>query len=197
MERDQQPVVQLLYLPSGQGRRISPFCFGWRNRRGSEALTRLSGCPGMRKISWSHHSANCPGSHVVVGRLPVIAPLDALGVDDLARILQAPKDSLIAQFRKLVRFHGADLVFTGALVRLNITEVRGIEFSTAPPVAVHKRDRSDCQTQAAFTPLVELRAVQPAGADGPCALDWGWVGLAGPKRPRPARCGCGDHESQG
>ena len=53
----------------------------------------------------------------LVGRLPVIAPLDALGVDDLARILQSPKGSLIQQFRKLVRFHGADLVFTDAAVK--------------------------------------------------------------------------------
>jgi len=50
-------------------------------------------------------------------RLPVIAPLDALGVDDLARILQTPKNSLVQQFRKLVRFHGADLMFTDAAVR--------------------------------------------------------------------------------
>jgi len=53
----------------------------------------------------------------IIGRLPVIAPLDALGVDDLARILQSTKVSLIQQFRKLVRFHGADLVFTDAAVR--------------------------------------------------------------------------------
>ena len=53
----------------------------------------------------------------IIGRLPVIAPLDALGVDDLARILQSTKGSLIQQFRKLVRFHGADLVFTDAAVR--------------------------------------------------------------------------------
>ena len=52
----------------------------------------------------------------IIGRLPVIAPLDALGVDDLARILQSTKGSLIQQFRKLVRFHGADLVFTDAAV---------------------------------------------------------------------------------
>src|SRR6516225_8001688 len=83
----------------------------------------------------------------------------------------------------------------GALVRLKITEVRGIEFSTARPVAVHERDRSDCQTRPAFTPLVELRAVQPAVADRPCALDWCWAGLAGPNRPRPARCGCGNQKS--
>ena len=53
----------------------------------------------------------------IIGRLPVIAPLDALGVDDLARILHTPKNSLLNQFRKLVRFHGADVVFTDAAVR--------------------------------------------------------------------------------
>ncbi len=42
----------------------------------------------------------------------MIAPLDALGVDDLARILQSTKGSLIQQFRKLVKFHGAELLFT-------------------------------------------------------------------------------------
>ena len=68
------------------------------------------------------------------------------------------------------------LVGPGRLVRLDPAEVRGIEFSTARPVTVHKRDRSDCQTQAAFTPLVELRAVQPAGADRPCALDCAGLG---------------------
>ena len=52
----------------------------------------------------------------IIGRLPVIAPLDALGVDDLARILQTPKGSLIQQFRKLVKFHGADLMFTDAAI---------------------------------------------------------------------------------
>jgi ATP-dependent Clp protease ATP-binding subunit ClpX len=53
----------------------------------------------------------------IIGRLPVIAPLDALGVDDLARILQTTKGSLVQQFRKLVRFHGADLMFTDAAVK--------------------------------------------------------------------------------
>src|SRR5208337_1688761 len=53
----------------------------------------------------------------IIGRLPVIAPLDALGVDDLARILQTTKGSLVQQFRKLVRFHGADLMFTDAAIK--------------------------------------------------------------------------------
>ena len=53
----------------------------------------------------------------IIGRLPVIAPLDALGVDDLARILQTPKNSLVQEFRKLVRFQGADLMFTDAAIK--------------------------------------------------------------------------------
>jgi ATP-dependent Clp protease ATP-binding subunit ClpX len=53
----------------------------------------------------------------MIGRLPVIAPLDALGVEDLARILQTPKNSLLNQFRKLVKFHSADLMFTDAAIR--------------------------------------------------------------------------------
>ena len=53
----------------------------------------------------------------IIGRLSVIAPLDASGVDDLARILQTPKNSLIQQFRKLVRFHGADLMFTSEAIK--------------------------------------------------------------------------------
>jgi ATP-dependent Clp protease ATP-binding subunit ClpX len=52
----------------------------------------------------------------LIGRLPVIASLDPLGLDDLARILLAPKGSIIQQFRKLVGFHGADLVVTKAAV---------------------------------------------------------------------------------
>jgi len=47
----------------------------------------------------------------LIGRLPVIAPLDALGVNDLARILCSTKGSLIQQHRNPVRFRGADLVF--------------------------------------------------------------------------------------
>ncbi len=53
----------------------------------------------------------------IIGRLPVIAPLDALGAPHLAHILRIPKNSLIQQFRKIVRYHGADLSFTDGAVR--------------------------------------------------------------------------------
>ena len=53
----------------------------------------------------------------LIGRLPIIAHLAPLSVDDLARILTQPRGSLIAQYRKLVQFHGADLVVTDQAVK--------------------------------------------------------------------------------
>ena len=53
-----------------------------------------------------------------VGRLPMIATLDDLGEEDLARILADPKNALLKQYRKLLRLQGADLEFTpGAIGR--------------------------------------------------------------------------------
>ncbi len=53
----------------------------------------------------------------LLGRLPVIATLDDLGVEDLVRILQQPKNSLIGQYRKLLKYRHADLEFTEGAVR--------------------------------------------------------------------------------
>ena len=52
----------------------------------------------------------------LLGRLPVIATLDDLGVEDLVRILREPENSLIGQYRKLLAYHGADLEFTDGAV---------------------------------------------------------------------------------
>jgi ATP-dependent Clp protease ATP-binding subunit ClpX len=51
-----------------------------------------------------------------VGRLPVIATLDELTVDDLVRILIEPKNSVVKQYQKLLEMEGVELRFTkGAL----------------------------------------------------------------------------------
>jgi ATP-dependent Clp protease ATP-binding subunit ClpX len=47
----------------------------------------------------------------LIGRLPVVVTLDDLGVEDLVRILQEPKNSLLSQYRKLLAYHQADLEF--------------------------------------------------------------------------------------
>lgn len=47
----------------------------------------------------------------LVGRLPVIASLDALSRDDLVRILTEPKNALVKQYQKLMEYDDVDLEF--------------------------------------------------------------------------------------
>lgn len=47
-----------------------------------------------------------------VGRLPVIAELEALSQDDLIRILKEPKNSLVKQYTALFEIDGIELEFT-------------------------------------------------------------------------------------
>lgn len=48
----------------------------------------------------------------LVGRLPVIAPLEDLSTEALKRILIEPKNAIIKQFKKLFEMDGIELVFT-------------------------------------------------------------------------------------
>ena len=48
----------------------------------------------------------------LVGRLPVIAPLNGLTREDLVRILQEPKNALVKQYKKLLGYDDVDLEFT-------------------------------------------------------------------------------------
>ena len=52
----------------------------------------------------------------LVGRLPIIAPLDSLSREDLVRILTEPKNALVKQYRKLLEYDKVELAFDeGAL----------------------------------------------------------------------------------
>jgi ATP-dependent Clp protease ATP-binding subunit ClpX len=53
-----------------------------------------------------------------VGRLPVIATLDPLGIDALTRILTEPKNALVKQYKKFFEIEGAELEFTPGALRL-------------------------------------------------------------------------------
>ena len=52
-----------------------------------------------------------------VGRLPMVAVLDALTEDDLVRILTEPKNAMIRQYQKLLKMEGVDLEFTPESLR--------------------------------------------------------------------------------
>jgi len=61
----------------------------------------------------------------LVGRMPVIAPLNSLTRDDMIRILTEPKNSLVRQYTTLLSYDNVNLVFTedalGAIADLAIT----------------------------------------------------------------------------
>jgi ATP-dependent Clp protease ATP-binding subunit ClpX len=47
-----------------------------------------------------------------IGRLPVLAVMNDLGVDDLVQVLKEPKNSLVRQYEKLFKFEKVKLTFT-------------------------------------------------------------------------------------
>jgi ATP-dependent Clp protease ATP-binding subunit ClpX len=53
----------------------------------------------------------------LIGRLPVIATLNQLSEDDLARILVEPRDALTKQYQVLFHYDGAKLEFTDGAIR--------------------------------------------------------------------------------
>ncbi|MDM7202620.1 MAG: ATP-dependent Clp protease ATP-binding subunit ClpX [Thermodesulfobacteriaceae bacterium] len=52
-----------------------------------------------------------------VGRLPVVATLEELSIDDLVRILTQPKNALVKQYQKLLEMEGVELKFTDDSLR--------------------------------------------------------------------------------
>ncbi|MEN0061025.1 MAG: ATP-dependent Clp protease ATP-binding subunit ClpX [Myxococcota bacterium] len=52
-----------------------------------------------------------------IGRLPVVAVMDPLGVDDLIHVLTEPKNALVKQYQKLLKFEKVKLRFTPAAIR--------------------------------------------------------------------------------
>jgi len=52
-----------------------------------------------------------------IGRLPVLAVMDPLAVDDLVHVLTEPKNALIKQYQKLFKFEKVKLRFTDDAVR--------------------------------------------------------------------------------
>lgn len=60
----------------------------------------------------------------LIGRLPVIAPLKELSIDDLCHVLTEPKNALLRQQQKLIRLYGQELVFTDSAVTEIATQAK-------------------------------------------------------------------------
>ncbi len=52
-----------------------------------------------------------------IGRLPVLAVMDPLGVDDLVHVLAEPRNSIVKQYQKLFKFEKVKLSFTPEALR--------------------------------------------------------------------------------
>ena len=53
----------------------------------------------------------------LIGRLPVIAPLESLGQKELVEILTEPKNALIKQYKALFKYDDVELEFEDAAVK--------------------------------------------------------------------------------
>ena len=104
----------------------------------------------------------------LVGRLPIIAPLDSLKREDLVRILTEPKNALLKQYEKLFEYDKVELVFEdGALeevadkaIERNIG-ARGLR-------AVMEGILTDIMFDIPSDPTVERVIVTPACVKGEC-----------------------------
>ena len=104
----------------------------------------------------------------LVGRLPIIAPLDSLKREDLVRILTEPKNALVKQYQQLFAYDKVELVFEeGALeavadkaIERNIG-ARGLR-------AVMEGILTDIMFDIPSDPTVERVIVTPACVNGEC-----------------------------
>lgn len=53
----------------------------------------------------------------IVGRLPIIAPLEGLNEEDLTKILSEPKNSIVKQYQKLFQLDKVELVFEAEAIK--------------------------------------------------------------------------------
>ena len=104
----------------------------------------------------------------LVGRLPIIAPLDSLKREDLVRILTEPKNALVKQYQKLLEYDRVELAFDeGALeavadkaIERNIG-ARGLR-------AVMEGILTDIMYDIPSDPTVEKVVITSACVEGAC-----------------------------
>ena len=104
----------------------------------------------------------------LVGRLPVIAPLDSLKREDLVRILTEPKNALVKQYEKLFSYDKVELTFAeGALeavadkaIERNIG-ARGLR-------AVMENLLTEIMYEIPSDPTVRRVVITPACVNGEC-----------------------------
>ena len=106
----------------------------------------------------------------LVGRLPVIAPLDSLKREDLVRILTEPKNALVKQYQKLFAYDKVELTFEDSALEAVADKAIERNIGARGLRAVMEGILTDIMYDIPSDPTVEKVVVTPAcvrGEQGP------------------------------
>ena len=94
------------------GRRIGRSAIGFTPDIGGDASNPMSGIGEILRQVQTEDMIEFGMIPEFIGRFPMIATLDPLGVDDLVAILTEPKNAIVRQYQKLFQIEGCELEFT-------------------------------------------------------------------------------------
>ncbi len=104
----------------------------------------------------------------LVGRLPVIAPLDSLKREDLVRILTEPKNALVKQYQKLLAYDAVDLEFADGALEAVADKAIERNIGARGLRAVMEGLLTDIMFDIPSDPTVEKVVITPACVRGEC-----------------------------
>ena len=119
----------------------------------------------------------------LVGRLPVIAPLDSLKREDLVRILTEPRNALVKQYEKLLSYDGVELTFADGALEAVADKAIERNIGARGLRAVMEGILTEIMYDIPSDPSVQRVVITPACARGECGptlVHRGEAGVANP-----------------
>ncbi len=104
----------------------------------------------------------------LVGRLPIIAPLDSLTREDLVRILTEPKNALLKQYEQMFSYDKVELTFEQEALEAVADKAIERNIGARGLRAVMEGILTDIMFDIPSDPLVEKVVITPACVRGEC-----------------------------
>ena len=104
----------------------------------------------------------------LVGRLPIIAPLDSLSREDLVRILTEPKNALLKQYEQMFSYDKVELTFEQEALEAVADKAIERNIGARGLRAVMEGLLTDIMFDIPSDPLVEKVVITPACVRGEC-----------------------------
>ena len=104
----------------------------------------------------------------LVGRLPIIAPLESLHREDLVRILTEPKNALVKQYEKLFSYDNVELTFADGALEAVADKAIERNIGARGLRAVMEGILTEIMYDIPSDPTVERVVITPACARGEC-----------------------------